>query len=71
MDDVRKSDRCIIDDGDFAALLYSRVISKLKELPSLLSQIMNYKLQGVKYAACLKERLRIFRYDPGCLFYAT
>lgn len=68
MEDVRNSDRCIIDDPDFAELLYQRLLTKLESEPSLLNPLVNWKMEGKQHAVGLNERLRILRYDPGCYF---
>lgn len=69
MQDTRNSDRCIIDDPDFAEMLYQRMLAKIEEVePRLLHPILNWKTKGVEHAVGLNERLRILRYDPGCYF---
>ena len=64
--DYRNSDRCIIDDADFARVIFKRIESLL---PSILpgatagrSSNVNWKLSG------LNERMRILRYSQGHFF---
>ena len=82
--DVRKSDRCIIDDYEFVKKLYARIRKKLTDHDNindtddgrdvimkerfLLPHLLNYNLHGKMHCTGLNERLRILRYDPGCYF---
>ena len=68
MTDLRNSDRCIIDDPEFAEMLYQRILSKLKGHPDVLQTMINWKQKNAQYAVGLNERLRVLRYDVGCYF---
>jgi hypothetical protein len=66
--DIRKSDRCIMDDPDYAEMVYQRILLKLQDHPQLLGPMVNRKNRNSNYAVGLNERLRILRYDSGCYF---
>jgi len=73
MNDIRNSDRIIVDDPDYVERIYQRILQKLQYHHSnlelyqkLLDWRKNDKRQ--KLAVGLNERMRILRYDPGCYF---
>ncbi|CAB9514415.1 P4Hc [Seminavis robusta] len=66
--EVRNNDRCIIDDPDYAEMLYQRLLLKLQDHPNVLGPMLNWKHLDKQYAVGLNERLRILRYDPGTYF---
>mmetsp|Transcript_231 Transcript_231/g.278 ORF Transcript_231/g.278 Transcript_231/m.278 type:complete len:262 (+) Transcript_231:29-814(+) len=71
MDDVRTSDRCIIDDPKFAEELWSRIRKTTNDDPRLLcpSWCPKSKKAGSQFRAVgLNERLRFLRYDKGNFF---
>jgi len=57
--DVRNSDRCIIDDEAFAHAIFERI---KKKLPETIQGFEGWKLKG------LNERMRILRYSEGHFF---
>lgn len=81
--DVRNNDRCIIDDPEFAEVVWQRILSAIATDPNLSSSnkdgdelMLEYGLdrlgvfqhRGTWYSVGLNERLRILRYGPGTYF---
>lgn len=68
MDDVRSSDRSIIDDPIFAEEMWSRIRKATNDDPRLLSPQWTKASIGKFRAVGLNERLRFLRYDKGNFF---
>jgi len=60
--DIRNSDRCIIDDEDFANVLYDRIKQFLPKVYGSSNEKKGWTIVG------LNERMRILRYGRGQLF---
>lgn len=66
--DVRKSDRCIIDDEEAADALWQRILAVSQDDDDLLhASFVGNKPYNLK-AVGLNERLRFLRYDKGHYF---